>query len=51
MNIGDRVTTPEGQGVVVGWYQKGSRVRVTVALDDGGNEPERTFESDQVTPE
>ncbi|WP_336867766.1 hypothetical protein [Sphingomonas sanguinis] len=50
MTIGDRVMTPAGAGTVVGWYSKGARTRVTVAIDDGGDEPEQTFEVDQVEP-
>lgn len=50
MKIGDRVMTPAGPGTVIGWYSKGSRTRVTVAIDGLGDEPERTFESDQITP-
>lgn len=50
MKVGDRVTTPAGAGTVVGWYSKGSRTRVTVAIDDGGDEPEQTFEVDQIAP-
>lgn len=49
MNIGDRVMTPAGLGMVVGWYNKGARVRVTVAIDGAGDEPEQTFEVSQVT--
>ena len=49
MSIGDRVMTPAGAGTVVGWYQKGARVRVTVSIDGGGEAPELTFEADQVT--
>lgn len=48
MMIGDRVTTPMGSGTVVGWYSKGSRKRVTVAIDGGGNEPEATFDEDLI---
>lgn len=48
MKIGDRVTTPAGAGTVLGWYSKGARTRVTVAIDDGGDEPEVTFEVDQI---
>lgn len=50
MKVGDRVTTPAGLGTVVGWYSKGSRLRVTVAIDTGGDEPEQTFDGDVVRP-
>lgn len=49
MSIGDRVMTPAGPGTVVGWYSKGARIRVTVAIDGAGLEPEHTYEADQVT--
>lgn len=49
MNIGDRVMTPAGPGAVVGWYSKGDRLLVSVALDDAGIDPARTFEAAQVT--
>ncbi|HJO64204.1 MAG TPA: hypothetical protein QF469_02595 [Sphingomonas sanguinis] len=48
MMIGDRVTTPVGSGIVVGWYSKGARKRVTVAIDGGGDEPEVTFDEDLI---
>ncbi|WP_336866921.1 hypothetical protein [Sphingomonas sanguinis] len=49
MNIDDRVMTPVGSGTVIGWYMKGARKRVTVAIDGGGDEPEQTFDEGQLT--
>lgn len=51
MNIGDRVNTPAGPGSVVGWYDKGTRQRISVRLDglDGAGQPRiETFDAGEV---
>lgn len=50
MKVEDKVRTPMGDGIVVGWYNKGNnRTIVSVKLDDRSLEPEVPFDILDVT--
>ena len=50
MTIGDRVVTPAGPGTVVGWYRKGARTRIIVAIGGRDTEAEEACAAEGVLP-